>query len=59
MLIQPGVVLSVVPRCYIVSCLPLRQSVRTIVLLFISIRDRVTLCHFSTANSLDIGYGGA
>lgn len=38
--------------------LPLRQSLLRNVLLFISIRDRVTLCHFPAAISPHIGYGG-
>ncbi|AUV00236.1 hypothetical protein DXF93_23550 [Escherichia coli] len=57
MLIQP-VLLIRSPWSYIVLGLPLRQSLLRNVLLFISIRDRVTLCHFPAAISLHIGYGG-
>ncbi|ABV11515.1 hypothetical protein HMPREF0208_00803 [Citrobacter koseri] len=42
-------------RCYIVSRNPLRLFVMRIVLLFISIRDNPSLCHFFRRFASDIG----
>ncbi|ARI09810.1 hypothetical protein CF026_07270 [Klebsiella michiganensis] len=43
-------------QCYIVSCFLIRPFKIRIVLLFISIHDKVILCHFLRLIAPDIGY---